>query len=176
MATIGIRNYRYRYRYSQVEPYELSVFADSWKSLSCPTLLVMLYKIHHQTVACPLIRSKLLAAPKRQRRGHDQQFQLATPRIKYRRGSFVPHTIREWNELPSGTVKSETLGTFVSRLVHKQRNCFGLLGHRTNNVLGLWFLANNSALEQRIQIHLGSNKAIIIVQTILGNYYKKKKK
>ena len=39
--------------------------------------------------------------------------------------------------------------------------------------LGLWFLANDSALEQRTQIQLGSNKAIIIVKTILGNYYKK---
>ena len=37
-------------------------------------------------------------------------------------------------------------------------------------------MANDSALEQRIQIQLGSNKAIIIVKTILGDYYKKKKK
>ena len=37
-------------------------------------------------------------------------------------------------------------------------------------------MANDSALEQRIQIHLGSNKAIIIVKTILGDYYKKKKR
>ena len=36
--------------------------------------------------------------------------------------------------------------------------------------------ANDSALEQRIQIQLGSNKAIIIVITILGDYCKKKKK
>ena len=77
--------------------------------------LVMLYKIHHQTVACPL---KLLAAPKRQRRGHDQQLQLATPQTEYRRGSFVPCTIREWNDWPSGTVTFETLDNFVSRLVH----------------------------------------------------------
>ena len=37
-------------------------------------------------------------------------------------------------------------------------------------------MANDSALEQRIQIQLGSNKAIIIVKTILGDYCKKKKK
>ena len=36
-------------------------------------------------------------------------------------------------------------------------------------------MANDSALEQKIQIQLWSNKAIIIVQTILGNYCKKKK-
>ena len=36
-------------------------------------------------------------------------------------------------------------------------------------------MANDSALEQRIQIQLGSNKAIIIAKTILGDYYKKKK-
>ena len=36
-------------------------------------------------------------------------------------------------------------------------------------------MANDSALEQRIQNQLGSNKAIIIVKTILGNYYKKKR-
>ena len=59
---------------------------------------IMLYKTHHQTVACPLIQSKLLAAPKRQRWGHDQQCQLATPKTEYRRGSFVPRTIREWND------------------------------------------------------------------------------
>ena len=34
-------------------------------------------------------------------------------------------------------------------------------------------MANNSALEQRIQIQLGSNKTIIIVKTIFGDYYKK---
>ena len=37
-------------------------------------------------------------------------------------------------------------------------------------------MANDSSLEQRIQIQLGSNKAIIIVKTILGDYYKKKEK
>ena len=34
----------------------------------------------------------------------------------------------------------------------------------------------DSALEQKIQIQLGSNKAIIIVKMILGDYCKKKKK
>ena len=37
-------------------------------------------------------------------------------------------------------------------------------------------MANDSALEQRIQYQLGSNKAIIIVKMILGDYCKKKKK
>ena len=34
-------------------------------------------------------------------------------------------------------------------------------------------MANHLALEQGIQIQLGSNKAIIIIKTILGDYYKK---
>ena len=39
--TIFIRNYRYQYSYSQVEPCKLSLFTDSWKSLSVPTLMVI---------------------------------------------------------------------------------------------------------------------------------------
>ena len=68
-----------------------------------------------------------------------RRIQLATPRTEYRRGSFVPCTIREWNDLPSGTVTSETLDTFVSVLSISIGNAiiYGLLGHRTGNVKGL---------------------------------------
>ena len=82
--------------------------------------LVMLYKILHQTIACPLIRSKLLAAPKRQRRGHmtnnsnwlhrepSTEEALLCP-VPLGNGKICPVELY---------ITSETLDTFVSRLVH----------------------------------------------------------
>ena len=65
-----------------------------------------------------------------------------------------------------------TLLCLVLSISH--RGCWGLLGYRTGIVKGLWFLTNDSALEQWNQIHLGSNSAMITIKTILGDYCKKK--
>ena len=80
--------------------------------------LLMLFKSKHQLVQCPIIRSKLIAAPTRQRRCHAQQLQLITTRTKYREGSFLPRTIKDWNALPSGVVAASTAKTFGFRLAH----------------------------------------------------------
>ena len=78
----------------------------------------MLYKTSKDLVQCPIIKSKLQAAPTRQRRCHEYQLQQITTRTKYREGSFLPRTIKDWNTLPSGVVTAASAETFGSRLAH----------------------------------------------------------
>ncbi len=80
--------------------------------------LSMLYKIHNGIVQSPSLRGKLVPAPLRQRRGHDQQFRLITSRTQYRGSSFLPRTVRDWNALPREAVEATTVDTFVSRASH----------------------------------------------------------
>ena len=60
------------------------------------------------------IHSTLLPLSKQQRQGHDQQFVLKQCRTQYRQFSFLPRSMREWNELPLEAVAARTLDTFVS--------------------------------------------------------------
>ena len=76
--------------------------------------LAMLYHIHHDLVSVNAIRSKLLPLPPRKRRGHDKQFNIPQCRTQYQQYSFLPRTIRDWNELPESTVQAETIDTFMS--------------------------------------------------------------
>ena len=57
--------------------------------------LSMMYKIRHGLVECPTLKSKFVPPLPRQRRGHDQQFNIITTRTLYRGVSFLPRTIRE---------------------------------------------------------------------------------
>ncbi|XP_078597679.1 uncharacterized protein LOC144873858 [Branchiostoma floridae x Branchiostoma japonicum] len=74
-----------------------------------------LFKIHHGIVQCPVISSKLVPPPTRQRRKHNCQFKQITTRTLCRDGSFLPRTIKDWNSLPAVTVEAATVDTFVSR-------------------------------------------------------------
>ena len=78
--------------------------------------LAMLWKINNNMVHADLIQSKLLPLSKWQRRFHDQQFVEIQCRTQYRQFSFLPRSIREWNELPPEAVVAHTLDTFVSRV------------------------------------------------------------
>ena len=75
--------------------------------------LAMLWKINNNIVHTDLIQSKLLPLSKRQR-GHDQQFVQIQCRTQCRQFSFLPRSIREWNELPPEALAARTLDTFVS--------------------------------------------------------------
>ena len=89
-----------------------------WPSLAQrrrTTRLGTLYKIHHGLIQCPVIRAKLVPPPPRQRRTHNQQFCLINTRTQYRGGSFLPRTVRDWNNLPGDTVEATTVDAFVSR-------------------------------------------------------------
>jgi hypothetical protein len=92
------------------------------ETLGWPTLerrrqqsrLSMLTKISAGLVHCPSLKANLIPLPSRQRRGHDQQYQLITSRTKYRGSSFLPRTIKEWNSLPQEAIETTTLDTTVS--------------------------------------------------------------
>ena len=77
------------------------------------TYLGIMYKIHHGLIHCPIVRSKLVPPPPRQRRTHNQQFYLINTRTQYRGSSFLPKTVRDWNNLPSETAEAATADAFV---------------------------------------------------------------
>ena len=80
--------------------------------------LTMLYKVHNREVQVDASKLKLLAdTGDRARRGHNQQFQrLSSHTQDYRMFSFLPRTIREWNELPSEVVTAPSVDSFRSRV------------------------------------------------------------
>ena len=55
-------------------------------------------------------------APSRRRRGHSRQLVQIQCRTDYRKFSFLPNTIREWNGLPSSAVEAASLDSFKSRV------------------------------------------------------------
>ena len=75
----------------------------------------MMYKIHHNLACVRNIKGQLLPLPSRQRRGHDQQFVLPQCRTQYHQNSFLPRTIKQWNQLPLEVIEANTIDTFVSR-------------------------------------------------------------
>ena len=75
----------------------------------------MMYKIHHNLVCVRNIKGQLHPLPPRQRRGHDQQFVLPQCRTQYHQNSFLPRTIKQWNQLPQEVIEANTIDTFVSR-------------------------------------------------------------
>lgn len=76
--------------------------------------LSMMFKVKNDLAHCPIIKSKLHPLPSRQRRSHSKQYQLVQCRTLYRASSFLPRTVKDWNNLSEGTVAATTLGTFVS--------------------------------------------------------------
>ena len=78
--------------------------------------LAMLFKIKHDLVACTDLKRQMIPASDRARRGHDQQYVPLTTTTKYRRQSFLPRTISDWNALPQDTTEATTLDTFLSRV------------------------------------------------------------
>ncbi|XP_076469727.1 uncharacterized protein LOC143300058 [Babylonia areolata] len=75
----------------------------------------MLYKIHNDLVSTEGIKASLRPASPRRRRGHHQQFTIPQCRTQCRQQAFLPHTIKDWNELPQNVVEAKTIDTFVSR-------------------------------------------------------------
>ncbi|KAL8624779.1 hypothetical protein ACOMHN_002472 [Nucella lapillus] len=79
--------------------------------------LATLYKIHHNLARVD--KTKLKQLPERRRRGHDQQFQQIPTQgaNRFRHFSFLPRTIREWDQLPQDTVAVETVDAFRRKTI-----------------------------------------------------------
>ena len=75
--------------------------------------IAMLTRIQRGNAHCPGIRQKLVPLPARQRRCHSQQFTRITARTTYRLESFLPKTIRDWNNQPPDEVEATRLATTV---------------------------------------------------------------
>ena len=70
-----------------------------------PARLTMLHKILNGTacVRCPDLQPM---AESGRRRRHDKQLQRIPCRTEYRKQSFFPRTVRDWNDLQPDTVQS----------------------------------------------------------------------
>ncbi|KAL8618799.1 hypothetical protein ACOMHN_000227 [Nucella lapillus] len=79
--------------------------------------LATMYKIHHNLARVD--KTKLEQLPERRCRGHDQHFQRIPTQgaNRFRHFSFLPRTIREWDQLPQDTVAVETVDAFRSKTI-----------------------------------------------------------
>ena len=75
----------------------------------------MLYRINHDQVCTENIKTKLHPATARDRRRRGQQYNVPHCRTLYLKYSFLPRTIRDWNDLSQDTVEAKTIDTFLSR-------------------------------------------------------------
>ena len=77
--------------------------------------LTMLYKISNDLVA--IEKSSRLVPPNRLTRNmHGKSYQIPTATNDYRKGSFFPRTIREWNALPPDIVAAKTPEAFKAKV------------------------------------------------------------
>ena len=72
-------------------------------------------KITNEKVAIP--KEERLIPPKRLSRNiHDKSFQIPSAASDYRKYSFFPRTIGDWNALPSGVVTTPSVEAFKASL------------------------------------------------------------
>ena len=74
--------------------------------------LCMMYKINSGQVHIKFERLKKLDKRSGRRKGNSEMFERVVCRRNYRNETFLPKTIREWNELPDDIVQSTSLGSF----------------------------------------------------------------
>ena len=77
--------------------------------------LCMLYKIKNELVAIPF-ENKLLPPLRKSRSINENSFQLPYCRVDYRKQSFFPRTIADWNCLDPSISSATTLELFKSNL------------------------------------------------------------
>ena len=108
-----------------------------WKSLQHrrrDARLHMLYKTHHEDVA--ISKEERLIPPKRTTRNmHPLSFQVPSSSSDYRKYSFFPRTIRDWNSLPTNTAAATTLVAFKAQVRDRP---FNLQGGYQVRIQDLW--------------------------------------
>ena len=109
-------------RYCLGKYHNTSSVTDMLETLEWPTLqkrrkaarLCMLHKINNQKVK--LSPSQLKPPIRSSHRHHSHTFQLPSSLADYRKFSFYPRTIQEWNSLPDDVVSASSLESFRARL------------------------------------------------------------
>ena len=89
-----------------------------WRSLEDrrrDARLVLMYKIENNLVAVQK-EGRLIPSNRRSRHIHDKSYQIPATKQDYRKYSFFPRTIREWNSLPPGIVSCKSVEAFKSSL------------------------------------------------------------
>jgi hypothetical protein len=93
-----------------------------WRSLERrrkDARLALLYKIEYERVA--ISKEERLIRPKRLTRNmHDRSYLIPSTRSDYRKYSFFPHTIRDWNALPPGIVSATSPEAFKASVAKLQ--------------------------------------------------------
>ena len=106
---------RYRNRPSVGEMLETL----DWKSLEDrrrEARLTMMYKIDSQLVA---IDNQRLVPPRRlTRHMHPKSFQTFSASSDYRKWSFFPRTVKDWNSLPPDIATAGSLESFKTQLAN----------------------------------------------------------
>ena len=94
---------------------------DMLEELQWPTLaarrtearLINFYKFHHSLIN---INSKFAPQPSKARKSrrlyHQLSYDVPSCRTDYRKKSFFPRTIPQWNSLPSSAVSASTVDAF----------------------------------------------------------------
>ena len=77
--------------------------------------LHMLYKIHNNKVAISK-ENRLIPPSRLSRNMHNLSFQIPNTNSDYRKFSFFPRTIRDWNALPPDIVSAGSLEIFKERV------------------------------------------------------------
>ena len=90
----------------------------NWKTLEQrrkEARLTMLYKIYNKEVAISS-ENRLIQPSQLSRNMHNLSFQIPNTNSDYRKFSFFPRTIRDWNALPLDIVSAGSLEIFKERV------------------------------------------------------------
>ena len=71
-----------------------------------------MYKICNGETVLDDSDQRLIPARIRLRTSHEKSFEVPHSRANYHKYSYVPRTIRDWNDLPANVVSAPTLNVF----------------------------------------------------------------
>jgi len=105
-----------------------SSVTDMLQTLNWPTLesrrktqrLLMMYKIHQGLVVLDNVDNRLTPSTRVLRTTHNQSYDVPYSRANYHQYSFIPRSVRDWNDLPGQVVAAPTLSQFRGRLLAHQ--------------------------------------------------------
>lgn len=87
---------------------------DTLESRRQDARLTLFYKGLRGSMALPMLQS--LAVPERATRTGRRFMPPEGPRSTYRRRSFLPRTVKDWNNLTDNSVNAQTVNAFKSSL------------------------------------------------------------